>query len=223
MVVVCPLRFEARQLGQAGLGDDVRIECCGPGARAMTNWASALSNTDQPVVLAGLAGSLHEDHRQGAARIVDRVIDADSGAEFRSSFLGFCRGSAGDGRPVACSATSRGRVVSDPADRQGLRDRTGADLVDMESVAFARFASEADWRWGIVRGISDDLTTTMPQGIEQWVDARGRTRIWKAAISLAMRPGQIEAARCLRRVSVEAMLRVADTIRLLLESEPPAF
>jgi hypothetical protein len=68
----------------------------------------------------------------------------------------------------------------------------------------------------VVRGISDTVDETLPEGIGDWVDDRGRLRVWHVVRSIIRRPGLLVRLRTLRARSVAAMRAVADA----LESMP---
>jgi hypothetical protein len=86
----------------------------------------------------------------------------------------------------------------------------------MESAAFARVASARRWKWAVVRGISDTVDETLPEGIGDWVDDRGRLRIWAVVRAIIARPVLLVRLRSLRARSVAAMRAVAAA----LESMP---
>jgi hypothetical protein len=89
-------------------------------------------------------------------------------------------------------------------------------LVDMESAAFARVAEAAGWNWRVIRGISDGYNETLPDGVEQWTSANGRTRIGAVLGSLARRPLRLPTLvpqlLALGRRSGAAMQAVEDAL-----------
>ncbi len=100
--------------------------------------------------------------------------------------------SAPGGPVVSCP----GRTLTSPEAKREWAARTGSDLVDLESAAFARVAEENRWRWAIVRGVSDGPDTTLPADIDTWVDAIGRTRIGRVA--RAMLRGRVTLGQLMR-------------------------
>jgi hypothetical protein len=206
-IIVCALEFERRALRRAGLGSRHRLHCCGPGADAITAWARRADPPRGPVLLAGLAGALvpGAPWRTGAA-FVATAVRAESGALLRPSLL--------DLRPLpaeasSCLITSTDEVIGDPPARRALATATGAALVDLESVAFARTASDLGWTWGVVRGISDDAEARLPAGIASWVDSRGRSRPLRVLADLLRRPQILPELRRLRRDGEAALAAVA--------------
>jgi hypothetical protein len=93
-----------------------------------------------------------------------------------------------------------------------LADEIGADLVDLESRAFAVAATSRGWRWGIVRGISDAANTDLPGGIERWVDGAGRLRWPFVLAAMSRRPALLGPLLRLRRDAWAAMRAVAGRI-----------
>ena len=76
-------------------------------------------------------------------------------------------------------------------DERAAVARAGADLVDLESVAFAEIATDRGWRWAIVRGVSDDAGSPLPAGVESWVDRRGRSRPLRTAGAVVRHPAMV--------------------------------
>jgi hypothetical protein len=86
----------------------------------------------------------------------------------------------------------------------------------MESAAFARVAEAAGWDWQVIRGISDGYNETLPDGVELWTSANGRTRIGAVLGSLARRPMRLPTLvpqlLALGRRSGAAMQAVEDAL-----------
>ena len=208
-VIVCPLQFERKMLLRAGLGRRFRIECCGPGADAIDIWAGNFRSPGRTVILAGLAGALSESCPAGSAHVVGRVMDAATGEDWTLTSLSTKVDPPG---PGSCVLASTEAAVTTRRDKLALAQRTGAQLVDLESAAFARSAVEAGWRWVVIRGVSDDLDTDLPRNIDLWVDWRGRTRRAAVAVTIALRPWRLPLVLRLHRNSVKAMGEAARVI-----------
>lgn len=209
ITVLCALEIERRWLQRFADGSWQRAHCCGPGAGAMLAWLA--SRRPKALIVAGLAGSLNPNIRAGSAWVVNEVVDSRSGERRRAalpaSFL-----------QRACAIVSVDGIVSSRSQRQQHRDSTGADLVDMESAAAARWATDARIPWAIVRGVSDDpQTTSLPAESARWVDDRGRTRLGLVATAALRRPGLIRELLALRRASRTAMKEAAELVGMLVE------
>jgi nucleoside phosphorylase len=208
-LIVCPLPFERRCAERTVRRGSVRIVCCGPGAAAVTSWAERhrrQAPPDVPVILLGLAGGLHDGARAGSARSVRRVVAPNGAWE---PALPAC----GHGWVVTVASA----VVRSTAAKRDLGARTGADVVDLESAAFAEAAVQAGWRWGIVRGVSDDVGDELPHEIERMLGEAGAVRIGAVASALLRRPALGATLMRLRRAAAEAMEAAARELEALLE------
>ena len=204
-VVVCPLRFERRALGRAGVGRYCELVCCGAGAVAAARWASDFVASG-PVILCGLAGALNDNFDVGTAHAVAAVVDVD-GRRLEPSMWEQA------GPVISCPPST----LRTPQAKQAWSADSGADLADLESEALARVAIEKEWRWGIVRGVSDGPDTTLPAGIDTWVDTAGRTRTGR--VLGAMLTGRVGLRRLmrLRSDSTRAMAAAAIVVERMLQ------
>ena len=205
VLVVCPLRFERRALARAGLGRCCTLACCGPGPLTAGRWASGQSPPGA-VILCGLAGSLNARFAVGTAHSASSVL-VDDGTRLTPSM------SAPGGPAVSCP----GRTLTSVEAKRAWAARSGTDLVDLESAAFARVADENRWRWAIVRGVSDGPDTTLPADIDTWVDAGGRTRIGRVARALLRGRASLGGLMRLRADGLAAMAAAAALIERMLE------
>ncbi len=159
-----------------------------------------------PVILCGLAGALNSAFDVGTAHAAVTVVGED-GRRMEPSLREH-------GGPVlACPP----RTLTTPQARRAWSAGSGADLADLESAAFAHVAVEKGWRWAIVRGVSDGPDTTLPAGIDTWVDAAGRTRVRR--VVAAVLAGRIGLGRLmrLRADSTGAMAAAAVVIERMLQ------
>lgn len=204
-VVVCPLWFERRALGRAGVGRFCELVCCGAGAAAAARWASN-HVASGPVILCGLAGALNDRFDVGTAHAAAAVIGED-GRRLEPSLRE-------QGGPVLSCPSS---TLETPESRQAWSAGSGADLADLESAALARVAVEKGWRWGIVRGVSDGPDTTLPAGIDTWVDADGRTRTGRVVGALLTGRVGLGQLMRLRADSTRAMAAAAVVVERMLQ------
>jgi hypothetical protein len=130
----------------------------------------------------GLAGSLDG---LGAGAIVDarRVVDERGETLWEGQGLGV---------PGAVPGTvlASERIVDDPDERRRLHDRTGADVIDLESGVLARtgrlrgvvraVSDTPDRPLGELRGAARSDGRTDVLGLARAL-ARGRLRAWRAA------------------------------------------
>jgi hypothetical protein len=209
-VVLCPLEFECRALQRAGVDRTFALACCGPGPDAVSQWLRNAGRGDRAVILAGLAGALVDALAPGAACVITEVIDAPSGRRWRPPLQAI----ALDLTASPCAVTSTPHSICTPSGKRSLHHRTGAHVVDLESVAFAHAASDLHRPWGIVRGISDGVDDALPDEVDGWVDSTGRTRLRAVMASILRRASTPRQLLDLRARASRAMARVA----LLLNS-----
>jgi hypothetical protein len=109
--------------------------------------------------------------------------------------------------------------VPDRGAKLDLAARTGADLVDLESAAFARAATAAGWRWLIVRGVSDELNDRLPPSLQSWVGHDGQAK-WRSVVAgVIRRPTAIPALRRLQRSGQAGMFRAATVIDRMIDRD----
>jgi hypothetical protein len=165
VVIVCPLEFERRALERAGLGRHCALHRCGPGADSLRRWAEG-HTAGGTVILCGLAGSLRDEYPARRAYVPAAVL-TEEGRRLEPVLR------RGAGGPIVVSSAQT--VTSSVVKRDWAR-RSGADLVDRESAAFAALAVERRWRWSVVRAVSDGPDHDLPGDIDEWVDDDGCVR-----------------------------------------------
>lgn len=214
-IIVCPLRFERDALMKRPLlASRCRIICCGPGMQGINSWADSAAPDAAPVILAGLAGALSDQFPRSVACIIDVVIDSPTNERWRPS----CQLPEIPG-VLRASMTSVDNVVADARAKRALHASSGATLVDLESVAFARRAAMQRRPWAIVRGISDAAADEVPADIGGWIDRSGRPRILAIAGSILRRPMTARRLIELRGSATQAMQAVARALEAWLGLE----
>lgn len=214
-LILCPLRYERWALERAGLGRHCDLAVCGPGATGIASWAAMHHALKQPIILAGLAGALTPTHRPRSAWVIAEVRDPETGRQWRPTFVP-------DNVQCShrtCSITSTVSTLTHHSAKLAAHERSGADLVDLESVAFAQHADRAGWTWAIVRGVSDALDMSLPTNIDAWVDRRGQVRAGVVLTSLMRQPTLVPVCMQLRRNSEAAMRAVAQHIEKLIAAQ----
>jgi len=206
ITIVCALEIERRALAGAKL-PAASVACCGPGPQGVRRWADG-ARPQGPVLLCGLAGALSDRCPPGAAFVAAAVIGED-GARYDPT--GAWRDPDG---PVIAQARA---AVTTPAGRSALAERSGADLVDLESAAFGSIACSRGWPWGVVRGVSDGPDAVLPPTIGDWVDDRGRTRGGRVVAAVLTGRASPSTLRRLGRDSAAALRAVAETVRRMLD------
>lgn len=209
--LLCPLRFEAGVLSRTrrrrGL-PPLDPACCGPGGDAVRRWLDRAAETScrdgRGVILVGTAGGLDPSLASGTAARIGEVVAPDGRRWSPTLEL--------DQPRRAIRATSVEGIAS-PEEKRTLRGSTGADAVDLESVAFAEACDARAIPWAIVRGISDAAEEALPVDAGRWIDASGRTRPHAVLASILRRPSLLGTLRRLSRTS-RAALEDASNLRL---------
>lgn len=184
-------RAVARAIRRAGVSDIKTIQT-GVGKQAVIRAVerlAALSPAEQPrmIVLAGACGALRAV--EDVPRIA-RVVD-EHGDEWPVT------SSAGGATLIAVD-----RVVATPRDKRELADRTGADIVDMESHGFITACRQHGFAWHIIRGVSDTPDETLPDEVLGWIDGAGNSRIGQAMRDMALKPSLVpHIVRVMRRAN----------------------
>ena len=172
-------------------------------------------------MIAGLSGGLTGAVPEGAGTIVRAVAGDPAGDAPVPSALGALLADR-LGAPAALAVTVAAPVCSADAKRR-LADRTGADLVDCETLPVATEADRAGRAWLAVRAVSDGPDRALPEAVARWVDESGRSRPARVLADAARRPALLaDAARLARssrraRRSLETLL--AQVLEDLLERE----
>lgn len=205
-LVFCPLGFERRAFLRFG---KLPVVTTGPGPDAVRRAFAARDSwpVRHPrfVVLLGLAGALDARLAPGTDHAAAEVVGPDPSAPLRSGLV-----AGATARIVEATA-----VVTTPADKSRLAAATSAQLVDMESHAFASCAEAAGLSWGIVRGVSDGADETLPAELAHFVDARGETSALRVLAAIARRPSLVPALMRIGRASRVALRNASFTVDAL--------
>ncbi len=143
---------------------------------------------DRPLVSFGLCGALVDGLPPGTIVTARSVVDEAGQALWE----GPPRAVAGARAVVLCAA---GRIVDAAGDRTALAERSGAEVVDLESGGLAATGRLA----GVVRVVSD--TPAVPLGpLAGAVTSAGETDVLAAARAFLLAPrASLRAARAGRR------------------------
>ncbi len=177
----------------------------GMGRNAARRAAEAVIERYEPTMLisAGIAGALTATLKVGDVVRASEVVDAESGARFRTM----------GAESVIVTASS----VSGAAQKLALAARYQADVVDMESAAVAAVAQERGIEFTAIKAISDELDFEMPP-VSGFVDANGKFETARFAMHLAMRPKWWSAVRQLSANSRTASVNLSHTVEHLITS-----
>lgn len=210
VTIITPLSFEAQQLRGIASSHRWSVRICGPGAGGVQRFGEQCSiPAGATVILAGLGGGLNPSLQVGDLVVANEVLNGH-GVAFTPPLQ---RPEAG-GRVVSSNV-----ICSTPSDKSDLRDRSGADAVDLESGPFAALAEDRGWIWGVLRGISDDASMELPLECSQWTSSKGQLRPMNLAWSVLRQPRLALQLPRLGQHSRMAMGAVAQGLSELLESQ----
>jgi adenosylhomocysteine nucleosidase len=147
----------------------------GIGAKCARRAAEAAIEYAQPALLlsAGIAGAISPKLKVGDVGRIREVVDAATGDRYP----------AGGGEWVL--ATSQD--VKDVAEKQELRTKYGADVVDMEGAVVAQVAKEHGLEFAAVKSISDGAGFAMPP-LMQFIDKDGKFAKGRFLLYMLLRP-----------------------------------
>jgi adenosylhomocysteine nucleosidase len=203
--VVTGLRAEARCLR----GLQLRVACSGGSSeRARAEATRLVAEGAAGLISFGLAGGLAPDLRPGALLLPETVrspdersVPADPPWRERLKAL-FERGGL---RPTGGALAGSEGVVATAADKQALREATGAVAVDMESHAIAAVANTEGVPFLVVRAIADPHDRVIPQAALEAVRPDGRVRVLATLGGVIREPAQLLALLRLSRETAAAL------------------
>ena len=123
---------------------------------------------------AGMVGAVSPRLKVGDVGRIREVVDVASGARYSAK--------AGGDWVLATS-----QDVSDAAEKQELKVKFGADVVDMEGAAVAQIAKEKGVQFASLKAISDDAAFDMPP-LNRFIDQNGQFVTHKFLIYVALHP-----------------------------------
>ena len=203
-LLLCPTRFEnghVRALAEA-MGAECLVIGVGCGCEESIRRVAHERRGSRVALLVGIAGALRAHATVGQAFLAERVVDESGAVHLPPITAGAPR------LPLTCS---REVVVGETA-RESTAARTGAAMVDMESGPFARVATALGWRWGVLRGVSDDAARDLPPEVMRWLRPDGGTHWMNLGIDLAARPRLWPAVSSMVRHANAAMRSACGAI-----------
>lgn len=182
-------------------------------AAFLSQWQDR-SRLQTGVLLVGLGGSLAPEYEVGDGVLIEQVWNGfEPGSEMYQCDRGLTAQlveqlEVSTGVGVTCD-----RVITSAAEKRQLRDRYGADVVDMEAAALLK--AMPDSKIAILRIISDDCYHDLPD-FSNVIDAQGAIAPVPLALSFLSRP--IAALRLIR--GALKGLRSLENMASVLGSKP---
>jgi adenosylhomocysteine nucleosidase len=169
----------------------------GIGSHAAGIAAQMVVEQYQPEMLisAGLAGALISSLKAGSVLTPNVIIDAVTGAEYRSSVGGGILLTAGE--------------IANHVAKPQLVEKFHALAVDMEAAAVAEVARQRNISFRCVKAISDEAGFVLPP-LNRFVDPEGKFQAGRFAVWLAVHPHYWSATMALARNSQKASKNLCD-------------
>ena len=179
------------------------IHRCGLGAAGVRQWAArgpAIADGAR-VVVVGVAGALEASAKLYDTHWINRIHGVRGVHELAESSTG------------ACSCACVDVPASSEREKLALRERTGANLVDMEGEALAETAAQRGWRMRMLRSVSDDHATDLPKWLMDVLNTDGSVRLVGLLAAIPALPGSLVDLVVLSRRVRLCMARAADMLR----------
>jgi nucleoside phosphorylase len=200
-------RLKSRQVNGVDLFDlpNAIVAVGGIGEKFARRAAELAVQDAQPkrLISAGVVGAIAPTLKVGNVGRIREVVDVATGTRYTSS----------DGDWVL--ATSQ--EVSDASEKQDLRNKYGADVVDMEGAAVAQVAKEHGLEFVGVKSISDDASFDMPP-LGRFIDEKGRFATRKFLMYVALHPRWWTPLGKIKKNSELATKNLCRELEHLLES-----
>jgi adenosylhomocysteine nucleosidase len=166
----------------------------------------------------GLAGGLSAAAAPGAL-VIPGVIVPDPG--YKPIPQPDARLTALLGGPTAHTLLASAMVAVSAEQKQRLHEETGADAVDTETATVAEVAREYDLPFAVLRAVSDDYATDLPEAALVALSASGAIVFPRVLASVLRHPGQIGALLRLGRQAALARRALIAHVDLLETNRSP--
>ncbi len=199
---------------------DRRVAWCvsGAGRAAATRAAERLVAGHRPrlLVSAGFAGGLAPSLVRGSVVRPTRVVTATDAATAADSLALLPAGDAAFGQAAPLTIVTVDGIQATGGAKRALADRTGGQLVDMETHAVARVAAAAGLPCAALRVISDDAGQDLPPEVERLARPQPTLRRLGAALAaIGRRPGAaVDLWRLYEHAVIDARTLAAALVEL---------
>jgi len=201
-------------------GKIVAVVLTGPGKAAASHGSQVLLAGHRPrwMISAGFAGGIDPSLARNDLVIPHQVIDLGGNLIAIDRSIPDLPGvKRTEGRLLTVD-----RLIASPAEKAGLRQSHGADLIDMETSSVALLARDRSLRFLAIRVISDDASGELPAEVARLLAHSGSYRMGVALRAVWHRPSLLKDFWTLHTRALESADRLATCIRRVLEVLPPA-
>lgn len=184
----------------------------GIGERNASHGAAKLLETGANALLSfGVCGGIDPEIKTGGILIPTVVSNGEESIQTSTNWRTALEKKLEIDGLISSTLWYTSKPVLDPKDRKTLFDESGAQGIDMESLAVARVAEEAGLPFVAIRVVLDDAFTRLPRLATVAVDEWGELQLSRLLIGILRNPfevpalmrlaGQLrEAVRVLRKI-----------------------
>lgn len=185
-----------------------RVLVSGGDAARLATMLDALPDDVTCVLSFGIAGGLAPEARTGDVLLASTLHAGQPFApdEAWTTALAICTGARVV--PLAASDT----LLADAQAKRALHATTGAEAVDMESGAVARFAAARGLPFAVLRAVADGPEDALPRAAHHALTPDGRLALRPVLAGLARRPWELPGLIRLGRASARAHAALAHSI-----------
>ena len=155
------------------------------------------------IVSFGVCGGLNPSLKAG-----DLIIESNSAA-----WLGRLTSALPNAR--SGSVAGGDTMIASTSEKQALRERLGADAIDMETHLVKAFAERTGTPYAVVRAVSDPAESALPRCALVGLKPNGETDALAVVRSLAQRPWELPALLRTAREAGAALRALRDARNLL--------
>ncbi len=176
------------------ISESLLMTCAGTGPENACIAAEQLmSQGAQRLISWGCAAALNNTLRPGDMIITNTLIDTEfTRFELKTSWAEKTVSLLQDVLVVHNGSLAESKaIVSSSAHKQQLYANTGADILDMESVAVAKVAQQYNVPFLAIRAVADPATMTLPTAVSSSLNAEGQIQITKLLLFLLLHPMEL--------------------------------
>jgi adenosylhomocysteine nucleosidase len=199
-------------------GKIVVVILSGPGRAAARKGANLLLAGHKPrwMLSAGFGGGLDPSLTRDQILFGTEVVDPDG------LTMAIPIGSPDDERLGIRSGriVTVDQIIRTAGEKAVLRERTGADIVDMETSAVALVCRDRNIRFVAIRVVSDEAAFDLPPEIAAILGRSGGYRVGAALHAIWKRPSSLKDMLALRERAMSAAERLARVVPGIIETLP---
>ncbi len=168
----------------------------------------------------GVAGAIDNSLKSGDVILASSIINGENRYSVSEDWLSRVSEHFLPSEPNIFSGdiASCKEICASIADKQHLSQNTGALAVDMESAAIAETATENNLDLLVIRTISDDADTAIPEAILKHTNNLGQPRIFNFMLSCILKPKQIREISSLASGYKKGLASLSEIAQLLKDS-----